>query len=279
MYKWYYIISRKFIILLGGIIVFTFGLCEHPSLANGGLNSVPVDFSGRATGDAINFGYLSQVSGDNVTSFTWSTWIYLRSVWTSYTTIMNLYANGGANVYFYLQGVADGSRKLTFFSQRFDQQGGLWLATGGNLSTGTWAHIAVTYNINVNSDPVFYINAVQQTTTESQMPSGTFISGMGTSLVIGNTGAYLNGVDGILKDVRVYDKILTPAEVSTLYNNGVMDTSLVTDHLVFQGLAINSDLGDKSTLNGQQIPNDNKFFENILRRVGVPRGSPLIVNQ
>lgn len=278
MYKWYYITSRKFVIFLGGIIIFSFGLCEHPSLANGGLNPVSVDFSGRATGDAINFGYLPHVSGDNVTSFTMSTWIYLRSVWTSFTTIMNIYSTGGSNFYFYLQGTS-GDTKLTFFSQKFDASAGRWRVPVNALSTGTWSHIAVTYDINVLSDPVMYINGVSQTITEEQTPSGTFISGIGTSLVIGNTGAYANGVDAILKDVRFHDRILAPSEVLTLYNGGVGDTSLVTDGLVFQGLAINSDLGDASTFNGQQIPTDNKFFENILRRVGEPRGTPLIVNQ
>jgi hypothetical protein len=98
--------------------------------------------------------------------------------------------------------------------------------------------------------------------------------------MIGNiktiTEDYNRPFDGQIKDVRVYHHILTSEEVVELYNGGTQDYSQVTDGMVFQGIAINSDLGDASSLDGQEIPSGNKYFDNVNRYVGEPNGSPLI---
>lgn len=281
MTKWYHITSIKTLITLGAIIIFTFGVREFPNLANGGLNPVTVSFDGInpfGTSDAVDFGYLPEISGDNVTAYTWATWIYLRTINANFTTILNLYASSAANTYFYFQG---GSPvKLTLQSYRFDGGAGRWRIPSDAFVTGTWTHVAVSYDLSsVSNDPVIYLNGVAQTLTEEQTPSGLLLSAVGTHFVVGSNGSYANSIDGMLKDVRVYNRVLSASEVATLYNNGVMDTSLVTNGMVFQGLCINSDLGDKSTLNNQQLPADNKFFENIFRRVGEIKATPTIVNQ
>lgn len=280
MNKWYHVTFRKFVILLGGVILITFGLREHPSIASGGLSAVGVDFSGTTSGDAVDFGYLPQVAGDGVTKYSMATWIYLRSVNANFSSIMNIYTSSGGSTYFYLQGNGSGNRILAFQSFRFDGGAGTWSAPTNALATGTWAHIVATYDINVSADPVIYIDAVSQTLTETETPSGNLRSVVGASFVIGNNGFYGRGVDAVLKGARFYaNKILTQAEVTQLYNAGRNDYSTLTDGLVFQAFAINSDLGDAASLDGQQIPAENKFFDNVLRMVGEPHGSPLISNQ
>lgn len=279
MYKWYHITYKKFALLLGGMIILSLGLMEHPSLASGGLNLTPVDFGGYSSGDAIDYGYLPHVAGDEVTEYTIATWIYLRSVDPNFTTIFNLYSSGGANTYVLFEGTA-GDVKLYLQTFRWSGGNAAWRMPTNAFVTGTWAHVAITYSLNsTTSDPKMYLNGVSQTVTEVTPPSGNLLSSEGARLVLGNTGQYANGLNGILKDVRFYDRILTADEIATLYNNGVMDTSVVTDDLVFQGPCINSDLGDANSLNGLPIPSGNNFLDNILRRVGEPRGTPLIVNQ
>jgi hypothetical protein len=131
----------------------------------------------------------------------------------------------------------------------------------------------VTYDAwSTAANPVIYINAVSQTVTETDTPSGTLNSEFGAEVVIGNqhtdTQNYNQAWHGYLKDVRIYNRILTSAEVTTLYNSGTPDASLVPDGLVFQGPCVtkkeNATAWDTVTTAEYE-----KFIENIYRAVGV----------
>jgi hypothetical protein len=74
----------------------------------------------------------------------------------------------------------------------------------------------------------------------------------------------------------MYNRILSAAEVTTLYNAGVPDVSRETDGLVFQGLSVYADQGDADSLAGTTLTTDDRLVENILRAVGIPNGSPII---
>lgn len=277
MYKWYHITSREFLILLGGMIVVTYGLCEYTSFNSGVLSAVRVGFSGSVSGDGIDFGYLSHVAGDDVTSFSVSFWMYPRAVTGDFQTIFNIYTSDGGNTYIFMPGDGGGSRILSLQASRFSSSLGRWTSPTNVFNLNTKSHFVVTYEIDASKDPKIYINGVSQTVTEAQTPSGSLRSSVGGRLIIGNTGQYANGINAILEDVRFYkNKILTASEVEELYNDGIPDTSIVTDALSFQAFAINSDLGDGSSLDGQQIPAGNNFFDNVLLMPGVPHGNPVI---
>lgn len=82
----------------------------------------------------------------------------------------------------------------------------------GTLVVGQWTHIVMTWENNVTK---FYKNGTLIATTGTT--DSTAISYTGTAgLKIGTNQTYLNG---ILDDLRVYNRVLTASEAAQLYNN------------------------------------------------------------
>ena len=84
---------------------------------------------------------------------------------------------------------------------------------------GQWYHVAVTYDRgNLASSPVFYINGQRTATSTLAMPSGTAPPLSGTGY-IGNRAALDRAWNGLIDDLRIYNRILTDGEVFALANS------------------------------------------------------------
>ena len=272
----YYITDRAFTIKQGGIINVEYGVKQNDSYLSGGLNPVTVEFDGAST-DAIEYGYLPQIS--NMTLRTLSAWIWLDADPPGNSNfIMGAFMN---NVSGYVVSVHTG-RKVQFYqSTNASPNFGIWNTPVNSTPVGAWAHIAVTYSrSNIANVPIIYINGTAQALTVASSPSGAFTIDDGSNFVIGNVNSvaypYDHPFDGKIFDPRVYNRILSAAEVTTLYNAGTPDHTLVTDGLVFQGMAVYADLGDDTSLAGTVLSSTDRLTENILRAVGIPNGSPTI---
>jgi hypothetical protein len=132
--------------------------------------------------------------------------------------------------------------------------------------------ITVTYDgSSTSNDPIFYINGSSVAVTELITPTGTMLEGV-NSLLLGNytypDHEFQQAFWGKMKDVRIYNRVLTAAEVTTLYNSGTVDNTMVTDGLVFQGLNVRTseyaDYVDEVLTIGQ------KLIDNINGAVGTP---------
>ena len=87
---------------------------------------------------------------------------------------------------------------------------------GGTISLGTWYHVAVSYDRgNLANLPVFYMNGARRTTVALAMPSGTAPSLIGTGY-IGNRTALDRAWSGLIDDLRIYNRLLSDAEVRVL---------------------------------------------------------------
>ncbi len=95
--------------------------------------------------------------------------------------------------------------------------GGLWEGTT-QINVGQWYQVAVAYDASSQSnDPVFYINGVQDIPTEvSPGHVGSSVDDSNIHLAIGSTYDFF---DGQIDDFRIYDRVLTSAEVVALYNS------------------------------------------------------------
>jgi hypothetical protein len=94
--------------------------------------------------------------------------------------------------------------------------------TGANWADGAWHHFVVTYNGSSSaSGVVMYVDGVLWTmTTVFDNLSATIANT--TSLKIGgNTSDTPHCFPGFLDEVSVYNKVLSPQEVSWIYNGGV----------------------------------------------------------
>lgn len=263
--NYYYITDRAFTIKQGGIIHVEYGVKQNDSYLSEGLEPVTVEFAGTTATDAITYGVLPQTLDLNNKSY--SFWVYpdTYSVAGDGDTIIS----NGEIIYL-------STNRLVFI--RGFTTSGSWGSPVNTPATGAWSHVAITYNkTSTANDPIIYINGSPVTVTEFTAPVGTALSQYGMPLDIGNSStlsaAYGGCLNGKVFDPRIYNRILTAAEVTTLYNAGVPDHTLVTDGLVFQGLAT---YADNPLSAGHVLTSSDRLTENIIRAVGVPNGSPVI---
>lgn len=267
----YYITDRAFTIKQGGIIHVEYGVKQNDSYLSGGLEPVTVEFAGTTAADAIGFGTLPQVL--NLTTKSFSFWLYPDTYSVA----------GNGDVIFSIGGGAGGeliyltTDKLVYI-RTHTTTSGIWTTNSNIPALGAWSHIVITYNqSSTSNDPVIYVNGSSVTVTEFTTPVGSPLNQYGGVFDIGNSSSFSSPYSGCLNgkifDPRVYNRILSAAEVTTLYNSGNPDHTLVTDGLVFQGL---STYTDRPIAAGTALTSSDRLVENILRAVGIPNGSPTI---
>ena len=93
-----------------------------------------------------------------------------------------------------------------------------WLTANSVMEAG-WMHVAVTYD--GVSEPVFYVNGLIETTDGTGVPAP--LPTNTTDLTIGaqdatDPSAYF---DGIIDDVRIYDRALSAEEIEAMYEAGL----------------------------------------------------------
>jgi len=98
----------------------------------------------------------------------------------------------------------------SFMGFQFNAGGSKWISVQQNLDPGVWYHIAGTYD---GSDAVCYLNGVE--TEKMSMPA---INSSNDPLLIGQDG-WVNVFDGVVDEVRIYNKPLTEAEVKQNYKS------------------------------------------------------------
>jgi len=100
--------------------------------------------------------------------------------------------------------------------------GGLakWSSPASSISLSTWIHVAYTYAMddNTTTNPIIYINGVSVTVTEISTPVGTMVSDTGKDIYIGNRLANDKTFDGRIENLRLYNRVLTPAEIQSIYD-------------------------------------------------------------
>ena len=269
----YYIQGIEFT-MSGGIIMVKWIVVLALSL-QAGLSPLAVEFAGGVATDGINYGYLPAVSGAGVTQRSWSVWMYQDTASPAYPESYALMSTYGD-----LQGSFMYTRDpLSIYYWSYSSvHGGRWKTPDNSFSLATWNHIVVTFQEgDLTADPVIYINGVSQAITENYTPSGAIQNEVSRELVIGNIKSvgspYIEAFDGKIFDPRVYNTILTQAQVTTLYNAGVPDETLVTDGLVFQGFNVRT--GDLASYIGTTLTSAYTLRENMYGAVGVVNGAPV----
>ncbi len=109
----------------------------------------------------------------------------------------------------------DGNRQtLKFFSNYTNF--GVWNAPPRSIKDGQWYYVVGSYNsTNLLNTPSLYLNAEQQVVRMQQEPTGTMVQTGGLSY-LGNNDALERAFDGLMADVRIYNRALNPVEVSQL---------------------------------------------------------------
>lgn len=164
------------------------------------INQYSLDFDG--SNDYLDVGNDSSLSISG--ALTISAWIYADAL-SGYPMIFSKRASSGHAYQFYST-----SNKLNY-------NNGTIVQSTGTISTGSWTHVAVTFNAgSVN----FYINgsSAGTATAASSNPTNTEAVTIGRAY----NGNYFNGK---IDEVVVFNSALSASDITLIYNNGVPDIS------------------------------------------------------
>lgn len=172
-----------------------------------------LDFE-EASGEYVDFG--SPAGLDDLAQVTYMAWVNLEG-----------YGGGGfgrifdkTNKMLLVHNTAPANLASFGILQNFSGGTGWWCTPTNSILTGTWYHVAATYDdSSTTNNAVLYINGVSQTVTEVSTPSGTRSSDAAAVQLLGNwvTDA-TRAFDGIMQDLRVYNRLLSANEILNEYN-------------------------------------------------------------
>lgn len=228
---------------------------------------VAVDFAG--TNNSIAF---SAPAARNLTNKTVTAWVNIDSfVSVNWDSVVVLY--GSSNEYWGMFIVdSSGSGGSLLYFQDFSGTDGIWETADGTLTTGKH-FIAITYNNSATAnDPVLYIDGSPVAVSVEQSPTGSYVSGATTSLFVGAERAAVNAMDGRISDVRIYNRILTAAEIAELYSGR---GGAKNDYgLVFHAPCVSA--AGLQTFDGTTLTaNTNYVYDRISGAQGNPSGNPV----
>ena len=193
-------------------------------------------------------------------------WIYV-SGWTGFSqSIIRL----GGRYNFVITGDTHALR----YSRNHETQQANYRSPTNSIATGNWYHVAVTRDESGAglADAKLYINGVSQAVTVITAPIGLPQSIDGAQLTIGNIYDNATPFNGIIKDARIYNRLLADAEISQIYSEGVGGAG-VTSGLIFQGPVVRT--GDLAYFTDHTLLSTDRLIDNIYGAIGKPSGSPI----
>jgi len=230
-----------------------------------------IEFTG-AVGQRIDYGSSANVYGLSQKSI--SFWAYLDSV----TKVAPPWFVGGliddapTGDEAWVITIGDSNNGAITFTESFDDTAGVWDTAVDVLSVSTVYHIVITYdNSDVANNPIVYVSKVSKSLTEAVTPVGNAYTGTNGQLRIGANGDSLKPIDGWEQDFRIYDRILTQAEINELHDSRCQ--RVVTDGLVFWSRLDGA--AGLSAFDGVTLAAGNTLLDEISGAVGVPSGSPV----
>jgi hypothetical protein len=195
---------------------------HHGTLTNGG----PVWVAGQL-GDALDFDgvddYVDLTSDAELTDVfdggaTVMAWIYPRSWGESVNgRILDKSSQVSGDRDGWMIAVKGDSPSFQF-AQGFTGTRGYWRTQTGSVALNEWVHVAVVYDASsVANDAEIYLNGVKQSSLVEITPTGSIATDAGIALRMGNWAQDTSRTfDGIIDDVRIYDRMLSAAEIADL---------------------------------------------------------------
>ena len=188
-------------------------LYGDPCWVTGKIGDYALDFDG--VDDYVRIPDDDSISVGNQ-DYTISTWINPRSLTGP---------DGGATIVSKVKDDSDKEYRLWI------RDGDLWHEVEKNASnqaaytttapvqTDSWQHIAVTFNSSTTTPTLYYNGAVQTSINYID----TLPDQLNNDLYIGMTGGtyQTNEFNGLIDDVRIYDRALTSGEIQQLYQQGL----------------------------------------------------------
>lgn len=268
-----YLRGKKIIITPAGQVTETWYLKEMDNLANG-LKMVALRGSSRSgSKNALDFGK-SAIHGSGG-AHSWTCWIRPSAGIGNSPLISKTDVDFSGNTSNDLLTI--GTVDLLMVRRVFDNGGvinaGVWTSATGSLSgiVASWHHVAMTYDdSSPNNDPSLYLDGVFLPVNESATPVGTATDYSTANLIVMNLNTvgsqYTYNYNGYIKDVRIYNRILTQPEIKLMaFDNTNYLT--VQDGLVFQAPCVKTE--DFISTGAILYPTD-RLIDNVYGLRGTP---------
>lgn len=177
----------------------------------GGYYGSALDFDG--SGDKVNVGSLD-VTGDELTI---SAWIKPGSFlfFSSDNRIISKSVGSGEEDHYWMLSTIDNNGGVRLrFRLRTNNDTVTLKGTSQEISLNQWCHVAAVYD---SSEMRLYKNAVADDAVMSK--SGDIDNSTGIDVLIGSNANDYAEWDGLIDDVRIYNKALSVAEISDIMND------------------------------------------------------------
>lgn len=167
--------------------------------------------------------------------------------------------------------VADAGDEVRFAIDWYNAPGN-WATPDSSITLNNWYHAAVSYNSGSSSNvPKIYLNGVSQSLTVVSNPSGSLMTDAGADMSIGNQEDGVVTFDGYVGDARAYDRILSDAEIQTIYASRGHDA--IVDDLVGRWLLNEGAPGTNPS--GSGVIKDLSNYGNH----GTPSAGPMVYRE
>ncbi|HEY9114790.1 MAG TPA: LamG-like jellyroll fold domain-containing protein, partial [Bacteroidales bacterium] len=189
--------------------------------------------------------------------FSVSLWVKMGSNQPSYPTLLSKGAtsNTTTGYWCYISGsrlrfsISDGSQRLGAYSNSL------------SIFDNTWHHIAV--NLDRDGNAEFFVDGISAGTYDISTFNGKNISNASRLLTIGSAGtSSTTFFNGSIDDVRLYNKVLSAAEVATLANN-------TPNYTLVSHWAFDENSGTIAVDSSTYIANDGTLTNGPLRKTGI----------
>lgn len=169
--------------------------------------------------DAVRITSNSQAN--NLQAFTFTAWIYPTK---NGGIIFRKGAGAAAYInIFTMQDTGQGDTGQLGMRIPYTNQTGVW-KTKTVIPLNSWHHVAIKYErANINAVPSFYVDGILQEFYQTAAPDGVSVSDDESAFIGNNQTLTANsGVfGGIIDEVRLYNRILSPDQITTIWNLGL----------------------------------------------------------
>jgi len=185
------------------------------------------------TDDGINLGNSSLLSFDGGVPdlpFTMMAWIFMDDDFGF--RILSRSENTGTRPIEYLFGTTgSGDVVLVCYGEGSYSQSIRAISDNPSI-TGQWIHVTATYDASKSETGIYlYTNAVEASATKSETGTYTGMSNDGRNTRIGKEADSPQYSDGLIDDVRIYNRVLTSAEIGVIYTNTLHPTNSIETRL------------------------------------------------
>lgn len=247
---------KKYLVLI--IVVLGFFLYARKA------EPMAIDFS-NASAQNISFGVTPASNLDQISIVVW---MDLDSFGDT-STGAGMFTKGTHSFY-----VGTLNERL-IYRDYFSGAAGTWATANNTVIAGERLFIVTFDRSSASNDPIFYIDGVASATSETDTPSGSKQDDAAYSLYI---GGYTDGLpastkspDGKIRDFRIYNRILTPAEALQIYNARGRDN--IRSGLVFCPIPFGAT--GLQAFDGATLAAGNTIIDPCSGTAGVPAGNPV----